>query len=179
MPEDGADPRLDDLSERLRAVERAVTDGDTAVAELADAAAVHGRLEDLRSDVDELGERLDAVEATVQSLHGYVGELDAVNDRVERRADAARAAVDRLEARSQFAAPTDEPGATGSSEPQRRGPPAADVAAGAADDVLAGAAGDAPSTDSPPTGQSTDRRAGDRSDRTGDESLLDRLRESL
>lgn len=87
----------DDLSERLRAVERALTDADTAVADLSETAAVQERLDDLESDLETLTERLDALDATVQSLHGYVGELEHVNDRVERRADAARAAVERLD----------------------------------------------------------------------------------
>lgn len=87
----------DDLSERLRAVERALTDADTAVADLSETAAVQERLDDVESDLETLTERLDALDATVQSLHGYVGELEHVNDRVERRADAARAAVERLD----------------------------------------------------------------------------------
>lgn len=87
----------DDLAARLRAVERAVTDGDAAVVDLSDAAAVHDRLDDLERDVAALAERVDALDATVQSLHGYVGELEHVNERVERRADAARAAVERFE----------------------------------------------------------------------------------
>jgi uncharacterized coiled-coil protein SlyX len=87
----------DDIDERLRAVERALTDGETPVADLSDTAAVHERLDSLEARLEELAHRVDALDATVQSLHGYVGELEAVNDRVERRADAARAAVERLE----------------------------------------------------------------------------------
>ncbi|MCD2198548.1 hypothetical protein LPA44_01310 [Halobacterium sp. KA-4] len=87
----------DDLAERLRVVERAVTDADTAVSDLSDAAAVHDRLDGIEADLAELAERLDALDATVQSLHGYVGDLEAVNERVQRRADAAREAVERLE----------------------------------------------------------------------------------
>ncbi|MFB6269728.1 MAG: hypothetical protein ABEH83_07275, partial [Halobacterium sp.] len=87
----------DDIDARLRAVERAVTDDDAPVSDLSDAAAVHDRLDELEEGLATLRERVDALDATVQSLHGYVGELEAVNDRVERRADAARAAVERLE----------------------------------------------------------------------------------
>jgi chromosome segregation ATPase len=86
----------DSLDERLRAVERAVTDGEASVAALADAAAVHERLDGIESRLDALEERADALDATVQSLHGYVGEIESVNEDVARRADAARAAVERL-----------------------------------------------------------------------------------
>jgi chromosome segregation ATPase len=97
----GRPPRAvtgDSLEERVRAVERAVTDGETSVAALADAASVHERLADIESRLDALESRTDALDATVQSLHGYVGEIEAVNEDVARRADAARAAVERLEA---------------------------------------------------------------------------------
>ena len=87
----------EELEARLQAVERALTDDDVGVAELSDAAAVHRRLDDVEARLDTLTERVDALDATVQSLHGYVGELEHVNDRVERRADAARAAVERLD----------------------------------------------------------------------------------
>lgn len=86
----------DSLDARLRAVERAVTDGEASVADLSDAAAVHDRLDALERELAELTERVDALDTTVQSLHGYVGEIEHVNERVERRADAARAAVERL-----------------------------------------------------------------------------------
>jgi chromosome segregation ATPase len=88
----------DELSARVRAVERALTDGDT-IPDFADAADVERRLDELESEMETLADRVDALDATVQSLHGYVGDLEHVNDRVERRADAARAAVERLEGR--------------------------------------------------------------------------------
>ncbi|NIB98653.1 hypothetical protein [Halobacterium sp. R2-5] len=145
----------DDLAERLRAVERAVTDSDTAVSDLSGPAAVHERLDSLEAELDDLGERVDALDATVQSLHGYVGELEAVNERVQRRADAAREAVDRLEAEQ--------------SRPAANVPERATGNAGSAD----------ADSDSP---ERHDRTAGDsdlRSRTTDDESLLDRVRESL
>lgn len=89
----------DSLAARVAAVERALTDGDP-VADLSDAAEVQRQLDALTDDLDSLTERVDAVEATVQSLHGYVGEIEHVNERVERRADAARAAVERLDDQS-------------------------------------------------------------------------------
>ncbi|MGB9963920.1 DUF7310 family coiled-coil domain-containing protein [Halobacterium hubeiense] len=144
----------DDLAERLRAVERALTDGDAPVSDLSDAAAVHDRLDSLEAEVTELGERLDTLDATVQSLHGYVGDVEAVNERVQRRADAAREAVERLEEQqSRFTEPshTTEPTA-----PQR-------------DERAA-----EPDSENLPDGtRSVDAERGD------DESLLERVRESL
>ncbi len=145
----------DDLAERLRAVERAVTDSDTAVSDLSEPAAVHERLDSLEAELDDLGERVDALDATVQSLHGYVGELEAVNERVQRRADAAREAVDRLEAeRSRPAANVPER-ATGNAEP---------------DDGRA---------DSYAHPDHTARDGDSQSRDADDESLLDRVRASL
>lgn len=86
----------DSLEARVAAVERALTDGDP-VPDLSDAAELQRQLDALTDDLDALTERVDALEATVQSLHGYVGEIEHVNERVERRADAARAAVERLD----------------------------------------------------------------------------------
>lgn len=147
----------DDLAERLRAVERAVTDGDTAVSDLSDAAAVHDRLDGVEADLAELTERLDALDATVQSLHGYVGDLEAVNERVQRRADAAREAVERLE--EQQARPS-----RATRDAAHAGRAGADETKGASRRDRASGAG-APDFDS---GRAED-----------DDSLLDRVRESL
>ncbi|MFB6087468.1 MAG: hypothetical protein ABEJ85_03015 [Haloarculaceae archaeon] len=85
-----------DLEARLAAVERALTDGDT---DLATAESV-----DLAADVERLEERLDAIEgrlddldAAVQAVRGYAGNVRAVNREVERRASAALAKVETLE----------------------------------------------------------------------------------
>lgn len=143
----------DDLAERLRAVERAVTDDDTAVSDLSDAAAVHDRLDSVEADLTELAERLDALDATVQSLHGYVGDLEAVNERVQRRADAAREAVERLEEQQ-------------SRPPRATRDAARDDHGGAGDDAHC----DRPSTTGAPALDA---------EPSEDDSLLDRVRESL
>jgi len=149
----------DDLDERLRAVERAMTDGDAAVSDLADAAAVHDRLDGLEAELADLRERLDALDATVQSLHGYVGDLEAVNERVERRADAAREAVERLEdERRRSPQSTTDAERTGGAEPLESG--------------TLDAHRDRPPADRAPA----DR---ERTDEDADGSLLDRVRESL
>jgi len=140
----------DSLEARVAAVERALTDGDP-VADLSDAAELRRQLDAVTDDLDTLAERVDALEATVQSLHGYVGEIEHVNERVERRADAARAAVERL----------DEQHAR---RPDRVRP---------ATDHVSPTDGDTPPSS---VGQAVDRPA----ETDGDaESLLDRLRSPL
>ncbi|MFB6219644.1 MAG: hypothetical protein ABEH77_10815 [Halobacteriaceae archaeon] len=84
-----------EMEERLRAVERALTDGETAPAELEDAAAVRSALDEQAERTEALAERVADLEAAVEALRGYVGEVRAVNREVERRADAAAAAVER------------------------------------------------------------------------------------
>lgn len=89
------------LSERLAAVERRLTDADPDEdgGGLADVAAIEGRLSDLESRADDLDARLGDVESGLQALRGYVGGVDAVDEAVERRANAALAKAERLEAR--------------------------------------------------------------------------------
>ncbi len=147
----------DDLAERLRAVERAVTDGDTAVSDLSDAAAVHDRLDGVEAELTDLAERLDALDATVQSLHGYVGDLEAVNERVQRRADAAREAVERFEAQQ--------------SRPPRAARDTAHEGRADADESADATHHDGPSSAIAP--------ALDTESSEDDDSLLDRVRESL
>lgn len=89
----------DDFDERLRAIERALTDGAGDCTDLADAAALASRVEELEDRLDDLAERTDELDAATQALRGYVGNVRSVNRDVERRADAALAQVDRLEAR--------------------------------------------------------------------------------
>lgn len=91
MPDD------ETLERRLRAVERTLTDGDHDVTTLGDAAELADRVETLETDLAEARDRIVELEAATQAIRGYVGEVRSVNDDVERRADAALAAVDRLE----------------------------------------------------------------------------------
>lgn len=84
------------LDARLTALERAVTDGETDLHTLADTATLDTRLDDLEARTTEIETRLDELDAAIQSLRGYVGAVRAVNREVERRADAALSAVDRL-----------------------------------------------------------------------------------
>ncbi|MFB6184092.1 MAG: hypothetical protein ABEI96_06010 [Haloarculaceae archaeon] len=89
------EPNLEALERRLRAVERAVTD-DERDPEMPrdgtepDREAIDRRLSDLEAEVTDL-------QAAVQAVRGYVGNVRSVNRDVERRADRALAAVERLE----------------------------------------------------------------------------------
>jgi hypothetical protein len=87
----------DGLDERIDAVERAITDGHSADG-LTDAARMERRLDDLEATVDDVDDRLADLEAAVQALRGFAGGVRAVDEEVERRANAAVARVDRLEA---------------------------------------------------------------------------------
>ncbi|MFB6153337.1 MAG: hypothetical protein ABEJ27_03705 [Halodesulfurarchaeum sp.] len=90
-------PEEPGIDERLRAVERALTDTDSGPAHLEDAAEVSERVVALTSRVERVEEHLEQLEGAVEALRGYVGHIDHVNEEVERRADAAIATVERLE----------------------------------------------------------------------------------
>lgn len=82
----------DHLRSRVRAVERALTDGaDPTPAELPDAAEAAAERDALRDRVDELEERVAELEAATEALRGYAAGVRAVNEEVERRADLALA----------------------------------------------------------------------------------------
>lgn len=85
------------LADRVRALERAVSDHGDPPAPLPE-------LADLTSTQADIADRLAALETRVadvagrqQAVEAYVDHLDHVNESVERRAEAALAAVDRLE----------------------------------------------------------------------------------
>lgn len=82
----------DTLEDRLRAVERALGEGDPpeSVARVAELTA---RVEAVEADLDSVTERLLVVEAAVQALQGYVGHVQDANREIGRRATAALAAV--------------------------------------------------------------------------------------
>jgi chromosome segregation ATPase len=128
-------PDEDTLERRLRAIERTLTDGDHEVTAIRDAGDRIDRIEALESRLTDVEDRLADLDAGTQALRGYVGNVRSVNEDVEQRADAALAAVERLEARvgdgDQQAAParrrppereiTDDLGAAGASRTRNRG----------------------------------------------------------
>lgn len=106
---------MDDLRERVEAVERALTDGDGELSALADGAAAAERVSALEDEVAALQDEVAELSTATQALRGYVGNVRSVNESVEDRADAAIASVeslaDRVEAlestRTQSSSPTD------------------------------------------------------------------------
>ncbi len=87
------------LAERVSALERAVTDGNHDLSALAGDAELADRLETLEAEVETLTDRVDELDAATRALRGYVGNVEAVNREVERQAEAALAAVESLESR--------------------------------------------------------------------------------
>jgi hypothetical protein len=87
----------DRLEERVAALERTITDGH-ADDGLPEAARMDARLDELEATVDDVEDRVAELDAAVQALRGFAGGVRAVDEAVERRADAAVARVDRLEA---------------------------------------------------------------------------------
>lgn len=106
------------LERRVAAIERALGNGETDRRSAVTAttgddedgrvdrrADLEGRVGDLETRIDrltdrydDLVDRLDRLDAGLQAVRGFLGGVDAVNESVERRADAAIAAVERLEA---------------------------------------------------------------------------------
>jgi chromosome segregation ATPase len=83
----------EEITERLAAVERRLTDdADPGT----DPAGVEARVSALEARADDIDDRLAAVESGLDALRGLVGEVERVDDRVERRADAAVARADEL-----------------------------------------------------------------------------------
>jgi len=89
----------DTLEERVRALERTVTDGEYELTELTEEAAARERLDELEAQTADLADRVAELEAATQALRGYVGNVRAVNQDVERRADAALKKAESVEQR--------------------------------------------------------------------------------
>jgi hypothetical protein len=87
-----------DLDARVEAVERALTDGDTDLTELREAGGVADDLHSLEDRLDAVESRLDELEAGLEAVRGYAGNVRAVNREVERRASAALAKAETVEA---------------------------------------------------------------------------------
>jgi ABC-type transporter Mla subunit MlaD len=110
-------PDADTLDERLRAVERALADAEE-LPDLDAQAELAATTDDLANRLDDLESRVDELDAAVQAVRGYVGTIRAVNEDVERRADAALAKAEAVDAPPD--APVPDPVATGPTEPTHR-----------------------------------------------------------
>ncbi|MEF8831080.1 MAG: hypothetical protein V5A23_06035 [Halobacteriales archaeon] len=122
-------PDTDRLAARLDTVERALTGDDHGFATAGDATAANERIDDLDERVDDVERRLADLEAAVRALRGYVGNVEAVNEAVERRADTALAAAranDDTSSASQSRLPGDADGGKPAGGWQDAGAPAAD-----------------------------------------------------
>ncbi|WP_236044586.1 DUF7310 family coiled-coil domain-containing protein [Haloarcula nitratireducens] len=183
------------LEERVRTVERAVTDGDREFPEATDLADLQARVEAVEQRLGELDDRASELEAATQALRGYVGNVRSVNQDVERRADAALAAVEELERRFDGRQPPATEAATaerGSAEKPARAETAASADATTPAETPAGATygtGDASAaetdalrrrssgTDAADLAAST--RADDRADSRQDPGVIERIRSVL
>lgn len=87
----------DELAARLATVERALSDGDTPVAQLDDAETIEQRLHTVETAVEDLTDRVAELEAASSALRGYAAGVRAVNEDVERRADLALAKAETIE----------------------------------------------------------------------------------
>lgn len=90
----------DRIERRLSAVERTLT-GEIDIDEqsLQDVLALADEVERIEERQAELENRIATVEADVQSVGGYLSEIDSVNEDVERQALSAVATVEKLEER--------------------------------------------------------------------------------
>ncbi len=166
------------LTERLAAVERAVTGVDRPVADLADAAGGASAAEEretLAERLDDVEARVEELEAATQAVRGYAGAIRAVNREVERRADLALArateARDQSQSRRRDLTESGEQGYENAADGSLEG--SSDAAS--TDAVIEAAIpGDDPATEREPhdTEPST-------SDTDDDRGPLDRLRDAL
>jgi TolA-binding protein len=173
---------VETLSERLRTVERAVTEGDHTFPEVDDIAELTERLEAVEQRLDELDERTTELEGATQALRGYVGNVRSVNERVEQRADTALAATERLERRLDAAPESPDPEA-GSRQhadtdprPSTDQPGATGERSDGTADHATGADGPADTTEFEFGGEDTERAT---DDEDTDPGVLERIRSHL
>ncbi|WP_340100826.1 DUF7310 family coiled-coil domain-containing protein [Salinibaculum salinum] len=95
------------LEDRLAALERALTDDTHDLGALAADGEVATRVQTVESDIEELTERIDELEAATQALRGYVGNVRAVNEEVRERADLALETAERAVAESTERGPSE------------------------------------------------------------------------
>lgn len=93
----GPGPPMSELEERVEALERTVSETDAGFGDIRAVAEQSEDITALQAEVESLQDRVCELEAAVQAVRGYVGNVRAVNDEVEQRADAALAKAEALE----------------------------------------------------------------------------------
>ncbi|MUV51248.1 hypothetical protein [Haloarcula sp. CBA1122] len=167
---------IETLAERLRTVERAVTDGTTEFPEVTELAELESRVATVEQRIDDIDERTAELEAATQALRGYVGNIRAVNEDVEQRADAALAATNRLEVRldEELASPSaSDPSAAGTDQLR------AEAVQGHPGLSDSGEHTEANATTGKPTDFSAITDGGDPDDETTDTGVIGRIRALL
>lgn len=130
---------MEDLQERISALERAVTDDDHDLSELGEAGEHAARLTALEEEVADIADSVAELDAATQALRGYVGNIKAVNRDVERRVDAALASAESEIDR--------EPPSTDSNRVPYASRPEQQIDEGQTDNDTAAAASDRPLAD--------------------------------
>jgi len=87
----------DALMERIEALERTIADGEFDQ-ELSEPVELQQRLSAVESQLETVDAQLDDLEAATQALRGYVGNIRAVNEDIEQRANTALAKAEAVEA---------------------------------------------------------------------------------
>ncbi|WP_058994522.1 hypothetical protein [Haloarcula sp. CBA1127] len=166
---------IETLADRLRTVERAVTDGTTEFPEVTELAELESRVDTVEERIDDIDERTAALEAATQALRGYVGNIRAVNEDVEQRADAALAATDRLEDRldEELSSSTSDPPAAGTDQLRAETAQGHPGLSGSGDHTETNA------TTEEPTDFSAITDGGDPDDETPDAGIVGRIRALL
>ncbi|UIP01156.1 hypothetical protein Hbl1158_07360 [Halobaculum sp. CBA1158] len=93
---DDNDANAADIHARVDAIERAVCGDAGDLTDLSRATEATARLDEVEGRLDAAEDTVADLEAAVEAIRGYVGAIRAVNERVERRADRALAATERL-----------------------------------------------------------------------------------
>lgn len=113
---------MEDLQERISALERAVTDDDHDLSALSEAGEHAARLTALEEQVADIADSVAELDAATQAIRGYMGNIKAVNRDVEQRADAALASAEAVADRESSQAdsiPTSEAPDTDTQIPER------------------------------------------------------------
>lgn len=89
----------DDLTDRVETLERAITGEEYDLSALSTDADALDRVSQLEERVEEIETQIEELEAVTQALRGYVGNIRAVNEDVENRAETALSKVETLDKR--------------------------------------------------------------------------------